>query len=194
MRNSLETPAITAIKGFKPGLICAPNGKPFQFAEGQTYTATGAIKACKNGFHACPVDDDTPPHAVFEYYAPGTSVFREVTLTGKTNRDGNKIAGASITIGVELTMGEIMRGLEQRLPWRGLEQRHRWRGLEQRLLWRGLEQRHRWRGLEQRHPGRGLEQRLPWRGLEQRRLWCSLFPCTTQQGHVRGRWAGALLH
>lgn len=96
---------IKAIKGFNRDLTC----RDFQFEPGQTYTVDGEVEACKNGFHSCPDDGETPPHAVFEYYSPGVSRYFEVTASGQTDRDGNKIASASLTIGVELTMGELMR-------------------------------------------------------------------------------------
>ena len=98
-------PAIPAIKGMNRDMTC----RGFQFETGKTYTIDGPVKACDSGFHACPVDDETPPHAVFEYYAPGVSRYFDVTASGATDRDGNKIASASITIGVEVTMGELMR-------------------------------------------------------------------------------------
>ena len=98
------TESIKAIKGFNHDMTCLG----MKFKPGQTYTQSGTIKACENGFHSCPVDDDVPPHAVFGYYAPGQSRYFEVTASGKTDRDGNKIASASITIGVELTLGELM--------------------------------------------------------------------------------------
>jgi hypothetical protein len=97
--------SLPAIKGFDRDLTC----RGFQFEPGKTYEQSGTIRACSNGFHSCPVDDDTPPHAVFEYYAPGLSRYFEVTASGATDRDGNKIASASVTIGVELTMCELMR-------------------------------------------------------------------------------------
>jgi len=98
-------PVVKAIKGMGMGMTC----RGHKFEVGKTYTVKGAIKACANGFHSCPVDDDTPPHAVFEYYAPGTSRYFEVEAGGKTDRDGNKIASASLTIGVEIGIGELMR-------------------------------------------------------------------------------------
>ena len=94
--------SIMAIKGFDKDLKC----RDFQFEIGQTYSVGGNIRTCENGFHSCP--DGEQPHAVFQYYAPGLSRFCEVEASGKTHRDGNKIASASITIGVELTLGELM--------------------------------------------------------------------------------------
>jgi hypothetical protein len=100
-----KTETASAIKGMNRDMTC----RGFQFETGKTYTIDGPVKACNSGFHACPVDDETPPHAVFEYYAPGTSRYFDVTASGSTDRDGNKIASASITIGVEITMHELMR-------------------------------------------------------------------------------------
>ncbi len=97
--------SIPAIKGMNKDMTC----RGHQFEIGKTYTIDGPVKACNSGFHACPADDDTPPHAVFEYYAPGVSRYFDVTASGVTDREGNKIASASITIGVEITMGQLMR-------------------------------------------------------------------------------------
>jgi hypothetical protein len=105
MTKNTETNAVPAIKGMNPDMTC----RGYQFEAGKTYTIEGPVKACNSGFHACPVDDETPPHAVFEYYAPGASRYFDVTASGSTDRDGSKVASASITIGVEITMGELMR-------------------------------------------------------------------------------------
>src|SRR6185437_10928562 len=58
-------PVISAVKGFNADLQCAPDGKPFQFEIGKTYSVAGKIKACSNGFHA--VDWDNPFH-VWDFY------------------------------------------------------------------------------------------------------------------------------
>ena len=78
-----------------------------KFEVGQTYTVAGKIKACENGFHSCP--DDQHPLSVFDYYAPGLSRYYEVEASGSTDREGNKIASASITIGVEISIGELVK-------------------------------------------------------------------------------------
>jgi hypothetical protein len=105
MPNQTKTTDIAAIKGFDKDLAC----RGFQFEIGGTYDHDGEVTACCNaGFHSCPTDSDHPPHAVFEYYAPGSSRYCAVTASGKTDREGNKIASAKITIGIELTLGEIM--------------------------------------------------------------------------------------
>jgi hypothetical protein len=95
---------IPAIKGFNRDLTC----RGFQFEPGKTYEQAGTIRACSNGFHSCPIDGDTSPLSVFEYYAPGVSRYFEVTASGAADREGNKIASASITIGVEIGVGELV--------------------------------------------------------------------------------------
>ncbi|WP_390549816.1 hypothetical protein, partial [Qipengyuania sp. MTN3-11] len=100
-----ELPTFAAIKGMDRDMTC----RGFQFEVGKTYEQPGKIVACSNGFHSYPTDEDTPPHAVFEYYAPNVSRYFDVTAGGATDRQGNKIASASLTIGVEISMGEIMR-------------------------------------------------------------------------------------
>lgn len=47
---------IPAIKGMNPDLTC----KGFKFEPGQSYEIEGKIIACQNGFHSCPLDDNSP--------------------------------------------------------------------------------------------------------------------------------------
>ena len=96
-------PTIAAIKGIGLDMTC----RGFKFEPGQTYTVAGKIKACGNGFHSCPFDEH--PLSVFDYYAPGLSRYYEVEASGSTDREGNKIASASITIGVEISIGELVK-------------------------------------------------------------------------------------
>ena len=95
---------ITSIKGFDKNLSC----HGFQFEIGKTYEVKGKVKACSNGFHSCPSDEETSPLAVFEYYPPAMSRYCEVQADGKTDRQGNKIASAKITVGVEITLHEMI--------------------------------------------------------------------------------------
>ena len=95
---------ITSIKGFDQNLSC----RGFQFEIGKTYEVKGKVKACSNGFHSCPSDEETSPLAVFEYYPPAMSRYCEVQADGKTDRQGNKIASAKITVGVEITLHEMI--------------------------------------------------------------------------------------
>ena len=94
-------PVITSIKGFDSDLSC----RGFKFEIGKTYEVPGTIKACSNGFHACPTDEH--PLSVFEFYSPAGARFAEVTQTGATHREETKLASASITIGVELSLGDL---------------------------------------------------------------------------------------
>jgi hypothetical protein len=108
-RAVASEPVIVGIKGFNRDLTCKPApGREQQFEPGKTYEIAGKIKACANGFHSCPIDDDGHPLSVFNYYAPGISRYFEVEASGETDRKGDKIASAKITIGVELTLGEIV--------------------------------------------------------------------------------------
>jgi hypothetical protein len=94
-------PVITSIKGFDSDLSC----RGFKFEIGKTYEVGGEIEACTNGFHACPTDEH--PLSVFEFYPPAGARFAEVTQTGASYREGTKLASASITIGVELSLGDL---------------------------------------------------------------------------------------
>ena len=84
-----------AYKGFNKDMTC----RGFQFEEGKTYEEDRA-DLCKCGFHACEA-----PLDVLRYYAPATSVFREVELEvvgGARVSNDTKVCGKRITIGAEL--------------------------------------------------------------------------------------------
>ena len=84
-----------AYKGFNKDMMCIG----FQFEEGKTYEEDRA-DLCQCGFHACEA-----PLDVFRYYAPATSVFREVELeevSDARESDDTKVCGKRITIGAEL--------------------------------------------------------------------------------------------
>ena len=97
----MEKTTITSIKGFDSNLAC----RGHQFEIGKTYTVEGEIKACKNGFHACPTKYH--PLSVFEYYPPAGSRFAEVLQSGKTNGEDTRLASATITINAEISLGEL---------------------------------------------------------------------------------------
>ena len=104
--TAAESTALTpirCIKGFGKDMTC----RDFKFAPGETFEVGGKIIACENGFHACP--DDQHPLTVFGYYAPGLSRYFDVEVSGETDRHGDKIAAARITIGIELTIPELVR-------------------------------------------------------------------------------------
>ena len=108
--ETVETPApvaapeqfITSIKGFNSAWTC----RGMKFEIGKTYEVGGAIKACANGFHACPIDEH--PLSVFEFYAPAGARFAEVMQSGATDKDGTKLASAKITIGVEISISDLV--------------------------------------------------------------------------------------
>ncbi len=94
---------ISAFKGFDKNIQC----RGFQFEVGKTYTATGKIKTCHNGFHAC-----ENPWDVLGYYAFNEgNRFAKVTLSGATDREADKIAAETITVEQELTFGEMVGAL-----------------------------------------------------------------------------------
>ena len=93
---------IVAYKGFDSKMQC----RGFQFEMVKTFTHDGEVKHCKSGFHACENPLDT-----FNYYAPGTSKFAVVKMSGAISRESDgdtKIASASITIDAELTIPTIV--------------------------------------------------------------------------------------
>ena len=92
MSTDTKTEPLKAYKGFNKDLTC----RGFQYVEGETYEESAA-RLCSKGFHAClaPID-------VFGYYAPGTSVYHEVTLEGvdPKRESDSKVAGRKISIGL----------------------------------------------------------------------------------------------
>ena len=90
-------------KGFNKDMTC----RDFQYEEGKEYEATGEIKCCNNGFHAC-----EDPLDCFNYYAPGQSVYHEVEQSGEISRNNNgesKVASSKIKIGARLDIAKIVR-------------------------------------------------------------------------------------
>ena len=90
-------------KGFNKDMTC----RDFQYEEGKEYEATGDIKCCDNGFHAC-----EDPLDCFNYYVPGQSVYHEVEQSGELSRnnDGDsKVASSKIKIGARLDIAKIVR-------------------------------------------------------------------------------------
>ena len=90
-------------KGFNKDMTC----RDFQYEEGKEYEATGEIKCCNNGFHAC-----EDPLDCFNYYAPWKSVYHEVEQSGeisRTNDGDSKVASSKIKIGARLDIAKIVR-------------------------------------------------------------------------------------
>ena len=97
-----EALSVPGFKGFNRDLTC----RGYQFKEGETHTHEGTAKACDSGFHYCgnPID-------VFGYYAPGESVYHQVTGGGQldlTHADDSKIACSEITIGASLSLHDLI--------------------------------------------------------------------------------------
>ena len=89
-------------KGFNKDMTC----RDFQYEEGKEYEATGEIKCCNNGFHAC-----EDPLDCFNYYAPGQSVYHEVEQSGEISRNNDgesKGASSKIKIGARLDIAKIV--------------------------------------------------------------------------------------
>ena len=93
---------IVSYKGFDKNFQC----RGFQFEVGKSYSVSGAIKVCENGFHGC-----TNPLDVWGYYTPGISRFAVIEQSGQTSHheEDSKIASAEITIKVELTLPEFIK-------------------------------------------------------------------------------------
>jgi len=101
-----EGKPVIAVKGFDPDLSCLGH----KFEVGKTYTVSGEIKACENGFHAC-----ENPLDVWSYYpivndAGKLNRWAVVEMGGQISRhaDNSKIASAEITIKAELTLPEFI--------------------------------------------------------------------------------------
>ena len=77
---------ITSIKGFDK--TCPVAG--FSLRSVKPMRSGGKVKACSNGFHSCPSDEDTSPLSVFEYYRPQRLAIAKcrlrVTPTAKATR------------------------------------------------------------------------------------------------------------
>mgnify|MGYP001005705529 CR=1 FL=1 len=94
--------SVPAIKGFNSDLTC----RGYKFEVGKTYSVDGPIKACNNGFHACPEH----PFDVFEFYPPARSIYHTVEQSGELDESHRpqKLASASITIGVQISVHDLI--------------------------------------------------------------------------------------
>lgn len=96
---------IKAYKGFEHDWTC----RGFQYEIGKTYTQTGDIKVCNNGFHAC-----EEPLKVFGYYTPCDNYgnlrkFAEVEQSGEISNDNDKTASSKIKIKTELSLMDLAK-------------------------------------------------------------------------------------
>jgi hypothetical protein len=92
---------IESVKGFDRDLKC----RGFQFEIGKTYEHRGPVVACVSGFHAI----SGHPLEVFNYYPPSSSRYTAAQQFGalKHHSEDSKIASAKITIGVEISLGDL---------------------------------------------------------------------------------------
>ena len=91
-----------AYKGFNRDMTC----RGFQYKEGGEYE-TDEAKVCDCGFHACenPID-------CLRYYEPRKSVYHEVELDGKIDRQScgdTKVAATKIKIGARLSIAGLVK-------------------------------------------------------------------------------------
>ncbi|MDI1263892.1 MAG: hypothetical protein PS018_11605, partial [bacterium] len=108
MTAKKNLPDITSIKGFDNNIQC----RGYQFEVDKTYTVSGRIKACERGFHACPIEHH--PFSVFQHYSPATSRYFEVVQSGARDAEDTKLASASVTLKVEITLSEL---IERAVKW-----------------------------------------------------------------------------
>jgi hypothetical protein len=106
-----EAAPVKSIKAFDANLQC----RGFQFEVGKTYNNPGRIVACRNGFHA--VDINNPLH-VWDFYPiigddGKLTRYAEVTQSGLMDTEnterGTKIASASITVDVEISLPSFIK-------------------------------------------------------------------------------------
>jgi len=103
------TEQVTAYKAFNPDFTC----RTFQFEVGKTYEASGMVKACESGFHACENPWDTLNYYNLVDDSGALGRFAKVTLSGAVDRKQDKVCGASITIEAELDLpGFIKAGID----------------------------------------------------------------------------------
>ena len=94
-------------KGFNNKLQCVPNGKPFSYEVGKTYTHSGPVKLCSQGFHFC-----EHPLDALSYYKPlDDSRYAEVDADGVSDQTGNdsKRVAQSLTIKAEVKIPALIK-------------------------------------------------------------------------------------
>jgi hypothetical protein len=94
-------------KGFNDKLQCSPNGKPFQYEVGKTYTHQGTISLCNQGLHFV-----EHPLDAWSYYKPlDGSRFALVKAEGvsEETRDDTKRVAQSLTIEAEVKIPALLK-------------------------------------------------------------------------------------
>jgi hypothetical protein len=92
---------VTAYKGFDKNWSC----RGFKYGEpkGQSFSHDGDVSLCEGGFHACEY-----PLDVFNYYAPGESLYAQVEQSGKVVKGDDKSTSSKITIKAAISIPEIV--------------------------------------------------------------------------------------
>ena len=101
MAKKKDDQVVIAYKGFDSNLSC----RGFQYEVGKEYVHSGEVAACSGGFHAC-----EHPLSVWSYYgANNGNRFALVELSGKTDRDGDKLAAQRITVKAEIGIPGLIK-------------------------------------------------------------------------------------
>jgi hypothetical protein len=98
---SAAAPVLTAYKGFNLDFSC----RGMQYKLGETFEHVGPVEACESGLHSC-----ENPLDIFEYYAPGTSIYAEVEASGEIARHGDdsKVASARLRVKAVLALPDFI--------------------------------------------------------------------------------------
>ena len=97
----MTTEKLTTYKGFDIGFKC----RGYQFTMGATHTHEGDVKACCSGFHSC-----KSPLEVFNYYAPGASVYARTEASGTLSQElsgDSKVASSELTVTAQVTIADL---------------------------------------------------------------------------------------
>jgi hypothetical protein len=93
---------LKAFKGFDANWKC----RDFQYEVGKSYEISGNIALCSRGFHVVEV-----PLDAFSYYAPCTSKFADVTLSGVSDakESDSKRVGSKISVDAALSLSGLIK-------------------------------------------------------------------------------------
>ena len=94
---------LKAYKGFNKDMTC----KGFQYAEGGEYEIPeNEVVICEKGFHSC-----ERPLDILGYYSPANSVYHEVEIGGKMDKEGGdtKVASSRIKVGARLDIRGLVK-------------------------------------------------------------------------------------
>ena len=98
-----EKYTLKAYKGFNKDMTC----KDFHYEEGGEYEMPeNEVKVCSKGFHSC-----ERPLDILGYYSPANSVYHEVEIGGKMDKNGEdtKVASSRIKVGAKLDIRGLVK-------------------------------------------------------------------------------------